>query len=216
MDVLFCLAERKDREYQEHSVHMSFQNAIIEIYDIAICKFREIVDEMGPEDAKKYITDLRDLNSIRAGYKPDRVTYLFNKRFRITKVHNRLTSKDALVNIVEHINARFRELSHMEITKKICFPLEILDEKVKSKWYNLDEYNAENAIQFLEMYIQDRIDELKLKNMETVQGILERNNEDFIAVRFTDSQEFLLNKEIFSIVVSPNTGYNLSLTAPEA
>ena len=89
----------------------------------------------------------------------------------------------------------------------------MLDEKTKSNWYQLDEYNAGEVIEHLEKHIQRRIDELKLEHSEVMQGILERNNEDFIAVRFTDSQEFLLNKDIFAITVTPNTGYNKSLTA---
>ena len=213
MDILYCLSIRKQHEYHEHSVYTSFENALLTIYDMGLSKFSELIEEEGAERAKKYITDLKDLNSIRSDYEPDHVTYLFDKRFRITKIHSLLTSKTAFENIIEHINDRFLHLKHMNTTKKICFPLELLDERTKSKWYQLDEYNAGEVIEHLEKHIQRRIDDLKLHHSEVIQGILERNNEDFIAVRFTDSQEFLLNKEIFAIVVSPNTGYNKSLTS---
>ena len=214
MDTLYCLSVKKHDEYQEHSVYTSFENALVTIYDMGIEKFSRLVEEDGAKVAKKYSEDLKDLNSLRKDYQPDRVTYLFDKRFRITKVKSCLTSKVAFENIIEHINDRFLELKHMRTTKRICFPLQLLDERTKGKWYSMDEYNAGEVIEHIEKHIQRRINELKLENNEVVQGILERNNEDFIAVRFTDSQEFLLNKEIFGIVVSPNTGYELSLTSP--
>lgn len=212
METLYCLSMHKHGEYKEHSVYTSFENALVTVYDIALAKFSKILEEEGPIKAKKYTEDLKDINSIRKGYEPDKVTYLFDKRFRITRVDARLTSKTALENIVEHINLRFHELVHSNSSKRICFPLQIMDERIKSKWYELDEYNAEQVISHLERHIQKRIDELKLMNKEVVQGILERNNEDFVAVRFTDSQEFILNKEIFAIVVSPNTGYDKSFS----
>ena len=214
MDTLYCLSIRKHDEYCEHSVYTSFENALLTIYDIGMSKFSDLIQDEGIEKAKKYVDDLKDLNSIRSGYKPDRVTYLFDKKFRITRIHSLLTSKTAFENIIEHINDRFRILKHALMSKRICFPLELMDEKTKSKWYLLDEFNASEVIDHIERHIQRRIDELKLSGLDVVQGILERNNEDFVAVRFTDSQEFLLNKEIFAIVVSPNTGYNLSLTSP--
>ena len=214
MDSLYCLSIKKHDEYHEHSVYTSFRNALITIYDIGLDKFSLLIGDEGVKRAKKHVIDLKELNSIREDYEPDKVTYLFDKNFRITKIRSLLTSKVAFENIIEHINDRFRELKHMRTEKRICFPLDLLDEKTKSKWYLMDEYNAGEVIQNLERHIQRRIDELKLEHSEVIQGILERNNEDFIAVRFTDSQEFLFNKEIFSIVVSPDTGYNKSLTTP--
>jgi len=214
MDTLYCLSIRTHNEYREHSVYTSFENALISIYDMGLDKFSRIIEDEGAKKAKKYSQDLKDLNSIRTDYEPDNVTYLFDKRFRITKIKSMLTSKTAFENIIKHINDRFLQLSHMRTTKRICFPLELMDERTKGKWYDLDEYNAGEVIDHIEKHIQKRIDELKLQNLEVVQGILEKNNEDFIAVRFTDSQEFLLNKDIFSIVVSPNTGYSHSLSAP--
>ena len=211
METLYCLSIKKHDEYHEHSVYTSFQNALISIYDIGLERFSLLLETQGPERAKKHVKDLKELNSIRTDYEPDKVTYLFDKNFRITKIRSLLTSKVAFENIIGHINDRFRELKNMRTSKKICFPLQILDEKSKSKWYEMDEYNAGEVIQHLEKHIQRRIDELKLEHNEVIQGILERNNEDFIAVRFTDSQEFLLNKDIFAITVSPNTGYNKSL-----
>jgi hypothetical protein len=213
METLYCLSIKKHDEYHEHSVYTSFQNALLTIYDIGLDKLSLLIETEGTKKAKKHVIDLKELNSIRTDYEPDKVTYLFDKKFRITKIHSLLTSKVAFENIIEHINDRFRELKHMRTTKKICFPLDLLDEKTKNKWYLLDEFNAGEVIQHLEKHIQRRIDELKIIHSEVVQGILERNNEDFIAVRFTDSQEFLLNKEIFAIVVSPNTGYTKSLTS---
>lgn len=212
METLYCLSIHHKGEYKEQSVYTSFENALVTVYDIALAKFSKILEEEGSEKSEKYMEDLKDINSIRKGYEPDKVTYLFKKRFRITRVDARLTSKTALENIVEHINLRFHELAHSNTSKRICFPLQIMDERVKTKWYSIDEYNAEQVISHLERHIQKRIDELKLMNKEVVQGILERNNEDFVAVRFTDSQEFILNKDIFAIVVSPNTGYDKSLT----
>lgn len=214
MDTLYCLSIRKHNEYHEHSVYTSFENALITIYDMGVNKLARIIEEEGIEKAKKYTESLKNLNSIRADYKPDHVTYLFDKKFRITKIRSMLTSKIAFENIIEHINDRFLELKHMRTSKRICFPLELMDERIKSKWYLMDEFNASEVINHIERHIQRRIDELKLDNNEVIQGILERNNEDFIAVRFTDSQEFQLNKEIYSIVVSPNTGYSQSLTSP--
>jgi len=214
MDTLYCLSIKKDDEYHEHSVYTSFTNALITLYDIGLNKLRYLIDTEGTEEAKKYISDLKKINSIMSDYEPDTTTYLFEKKFKITKVKSMLTSKTAFQNIIEHINERFSILKHMKTTKKICFPLQILDEKAKNKWYLIDEHNAGNAIEHLEKHIQRRIDEIKLHNKEIVQGILERNNQDFISVRFTDSQEYLLNKEIFSIAVTPNTGYNLSLSSP--
>jgi len=214
MDTLYCLSIRKHNEYHEHSVYTSFENALITIYDMGVNKLARIIEEEGIEKAKKYTESLKNLNSIRTDYKPDHVTYLFDKKFRITKIRSMLTSKIAFENIIEHINDRFLELKHMRTSKRICFPLELMDERIKSKWYLMDEFNASEVINHIERHIQRRIDELKLDNNEVIQGILERNNEDFIAVRFTDSQEFQLNKEIYSIVVSPNTGYSQSLTSP--
>jgi hypothetical protein len=211
METLYCLSMHKHGEYKEHSVYTSFENALVSVYDIALAKFSKILEEEGPAKAKKYIEDLKDINSIRKGYEPDKVTYLFDKRFRITRVQSMLTSKTALENIVAHVNGCFEKLIHMHTSKRICFPLEIMDERIKSAWYLLDEFNAEKVIQHLEAHVQRRIDELKLMNKEVVQGILERNNEDFVAVRFTDSQERILNKDIFAIVLSPNTGYDKSL-----
>ena len=211
MDSLYCLSIKKNNEYQEHSVYTSFNNALTAIYDITLDKFSDLLKNEGLNIAKKHVTDLKNLNSIKSDYKPDRVTYLIDKIFKITRVRNVLTSKVAFENIIEHINKRFIQLKHMHTSKRICFPLNILDEKTKSKWYLLDEFNAGEVIQHLETHIQRRIDELKLDNIEVMQGILERNNEDFIAVRFTDSQEFILNKEIFAIIVSPGTGYTKSL-----
>lgn len=214
MDTLYCLSVKKNDEYCEHSVYTSFENALLTIYDMALNKFSKIVEQEGVEQAENYTQDIKDIKKIRRDYDADKTTYLFDKRFRITRTKNFLTSKVAFENIIEHINDRFLELKHMRTTKRICFPLELLDERTKSKWYSMDEYNAGEVIEHIEKHIQRRINELKLENNEVVQGILERNNQDFIAVRFTDSQEFLLNKEIFAIVVSPNTGYELSLTSP--
>lgn len=211
METLYCLSIKKHDEYQEHSVYTSFQNALITIYDIGLDRFSLLLETGGPEKAKKHVKDLKEINSIRTDYEPDKVTYLFDKKFRITKIRSLLTSKVAFENIIGHINDRFRELKNMRTSKKICFPLQLLDEKAKSQWYRLDEFNAGEVIEHLEKHIQRRIDELKLEHSEVMQGILERNNEDFIAVRFTDSQEFLLNKDIFAITVTPNTGYNKSL-----
>lgn len=211
MDILYCLSVRKDGEYHEHSVHPTFNSALVVIYDMGLQKFKEILKEVGVQESEKFTEDLKDINSIRKGYKPDKVTYLFSKKFRITKTQNLLTSKVAIENIFNHINVRFNELRNMKTSKRICFPLHIFDEKIKNAWYLLDEFNAGEVIENLEQYIQKKIDELKYYNMEVVQGMLERNNKDFIAVRFTDSQEYLLNKEIFGITVSPNTGYDLSL-----
>lgn len=216
MDTLYCLSIRKHEEYHEHSVYTTFENALVAIYDIGVDKFSKIIEYEGIELAKKYSEDLKNINSLRTDYEPDRVTYLFDKKFRITKIRNMLTSKIAFENIIEHINDRFLQLKHTRTTKRICFPLQLIDERTKSKWFRLDQYNADSVIDQLEKHIQRRIDELKLNNMQVVQGILERNNEDFIAVRFTDSQEFRLNKEIFAIVVSPNTGYDVSLTPSES
>ena len=86
-----------------------------------------------------------------------------------------------------------------------------MPEKIKSAWFKIDQYNAPEAIKYLERHIMDKIDEFKVINPNVSQGILEHNNSDFIAVRFTDSQEFLLNKEVFSITLSPGTGYEKSL-----
>lgn len=212
MDVLYCLAMKSGDRYEERSVHPTFNSALISIYDIALIKFRKLLDDLGPEKVKPYMEDLKDINSLRKGYEPDNVTFLFHRKFKITKVKNMLTSKDALINILEHINTRFEVLRNIKTTKKICFPLELLDERVKDRWYEMDQYNAGEVIEHLEIYIQKKIDELKFHNVEVIQGILERNNEDFIAVRFTDSQEYLLNGEIFGITVSPSTGFGLSLT----
>ena len=214
MDVLYCLAEINDQnEYQEHSVYLKFESALVSIYDLALRRFRAIIEELGVYEAKKYTEDLKDIKSIRSDYEPDKVTYLFKKRFRITKVKNYLTNKIAITNILEHINIRFLELHRLNTTKQICFPLEILTERVKNSWYKVDEFNAGETISYLEKHIQGKIDDLKLSNFKVVQGILEKNNTDFIVVRFTDSQSYMLNKDIFSIVVSPETGYNKSLSS---
>lgn len=215
MDDLYCLSLKEEDEYCDHSIYTSFENALVTIYDIALNKFGRILRDLGPEQSTKYIEDLKDINSLRKDYKPDKVTYLFDRRFRITRVKNLLTSKVAFENIINHINQRFVQLKNLKTNKKICFPLEIFDERLKSKWYTMDEYNAGEVIQELEKYVQRKIDLLKLQNIDVIQGILERNNDDFIAVRFTDSQEFLLNKEIFSITISPNTGYDRTLTTSQ-
>jgi hypothetical protein len=214
MDVLYCLAAKNDdNEYEEHSVYLKFESALVTIYDLALKRFQEIMVNMGIKEAEKYKEDLKNINSIRSDYKPDKVTHLFDKRFRITKVKNYLTNKIAITNILEHINTRFLQLRQLHTNKQICFPLEILTERVKNSWYKIDEFNAGETIRYLEKHIQGKIDDLKFSNFKVVQGILERNNDDFISVRFTDSQSFMLNREIFSIVVSPETGFNKSLTS---
>ena len=213
MDVLYCLSEKNDKmgEYKEYGVFYTFESALISIYDLGIYKFNEIMKELGPEHSAKYLEDLKDINSIRKNYEPEKTTYLFNKKFKIVKVKNFLTNKVALKNILEHINVRFMDLSRLKTHRRICFPLHIMTEKIKSAWYKVDSYNAQEAIKYIEKHIQDKIDEFKVINSNVSQGILERNNSDFIAVRFTDSQEFILNTEIFAISVSPNTGYEKSL-----
>lgn len=213
MDLLYCLSEKDSRtdEYIEYGVFNSFESALICIYDMGIHKFHEILKELGPKHSAKYLEDLKDINSIRKNYSPDKVTYLFSKRFKIVEVKNFLTNKIALKNILEHINIRFSELSKVRTKKRICFPLHILSEEVKNHWYKVDQYNAQSVISYLQKHIQDKIDEYKAINPNVTQGILERNNEDFVAIRFTSSQEFMLNDEIFAIVVSPITGYEKSL-----
>lgn len=213
MDVLYCLSEKDDikGEYEDYGVFYTFESALIGIYDLGIYKFHEIMKELGPRHSAKFLEDLKDINSIRQNYEPDRITYLFRKKFKIVQVKNFLTNKIALKNILRHINIRFMELSRIKTNKRICFPLQIMPEKIKSAWFKIDQYNAPEAIKYLEKHIMDKIDEFKVINPNVSQGIMERNNSDFIAVRFTDSQEFLLNKEVFSITLSPGTGYEKSL-----
>ena len=172
MDVLYCLSMKSRNIYEERSVHPTFHSALVSIYDIALIKFRKLLNELGPENSKPYMEDLKELNSLRKDYEPDDVTYLFHRKFKITKVNNMLTSKDALINILEHINTRFEVLHNIKTTKRICFPLELLDERVKDRWYEMDQYNAGEVIEHLEIYIQKKIDELKFHNVEVIQGIL--------------------------------------------
>ena len=84
METLYCLSIKKHDEYQEHSVYTSFQNALITIYDIGLDRFSLLLETGGPEKAKKHVKDLKEINSIRTDYEPDKVTYLFDKKFRIT------------------------------------------------------------------------------------------------------------------------------------
>ena len=213
MDVLYCLSERHGHssEYHEYGVFYTFESALIAIYDLGIHKLRDIVKEIGVKETEKYLEDLKDINSIRKNYEPDKVTYLFNRKFKIVKVDNFLTNKIALKNILEHINIRFIQLGKLKTNKRICFPLNIMSETTKNAWYKIDSYNASETIKYIEKHIRDKIDEFKVINPNVSQGILERNNSDFVAVRFTNSQEFMLNTEIFGIVVSPVTGYDRSL-----
>ena len=212
MEVLYCLSEKDDNnEYKEHGIFNSFESALITIYDNGLYKFNNLMKEIGAHRSEEYLENLKEINTIRKDYTPDDVTYLFSRKFRISRVKSYLTNKTALKNILTHINLRFLELSKVRTNKKICFPLQIMSEKHKRAWFDIDRYNANEVIKYLETHVQNKIDEFKIINPNIQQGILERNNSDFVAVRFTDSQEFIFNKEIFAITLSPISGYEMSL-----
>ena len=215
MDVLYCLSELSGSEYKELSVHATFESCVISVYDIAIKKFILIMDKVGVHESTKYMDDLKDLNTLRHDFKANDITYLFDKRFKITKVKNYISSKHAVKNIIDHIDLRFKALSGIANNREVCFPLNIISEKTKYAWYEIDEHNAEAVIKNLEEYIQQKIDTLKLKNIQVVQGMLGVHTEDFFVVKFTDSQAFLLQDNYFGIVVSPITGFKHSLTSPK-
>lgn len=217
MDTLYCLSrlelneEQGKDEYCEYGVYYTFDSALISIYDSALHKFKEIEDILGEKKSLDYLEDLQKLKSMRGDYNPDKYTYLFNRRFRITRVKNMLTNKIGVTNIIRHIDERFEKLARLA-GKGVCFPIDPITPRVKDEWFRLDQFNAAVVIGYLEKHIQSKIENIKALNNNVVKGILEETTSDFIAVRFVDSQSYILEtKDVFGIVVSPNTGYDKSL-----
>jgi hypothetical protein len=218
MDTLYCLSrleyneEEAEDEYHDFGVYYTFDSALISIYDLALHKFKEIEDMMGKQKSFDYLDDLEKLKSMREDYKPDKITYLFDRRFRITRVKNMLTNKIGITNIIKHIDERFEKLTRLSSGKGVCFPITPISTRIKDDWFRLDQFNAAVVINYLEKHIQGKIENIKVLNDNVVKGILEETTSDFIAVRFVDTQSYILQtKDVFGIVVSPNTGYEKSL-----
>ena len=219
MDTLYCLSmldlneEQSKNVYRDYGVYYTFDSALISIYDLALHKFKEIEDMLGETKSLDYLDDLEDLNTIRDDYEPSKITYLFNRRFRITRVKNMLTNKIGITNIIKHIDERFEKLTKLMSGKGVCFPITPLSAQIKDDWFRLDQFNAATVIDYLEKHIQGKIENIKALNDNVVKGVLEETTSDFIAVRFVDTQSYILQtKDVFGIVVSPNTGYEKSLT----
>jgi hypothetical protein len=218
MDTLYCLSrleyneeEAKDK-YWDYGVYYTFDSALISIHDLALHKFKEIEYMMGEQKSLDYLDDLRKLKSLRDDYEPSKITYLFERRFRITRVKNMLTNKIGITNIIKHIDERFEKLTRLSSGKGVCFPITPISTRIKDDWFRLDQFNAAVVINYLEKHIQGKIENIKVLNDNVVKGILEETTSDFIAVRFVDTQSYILEtKDVFGIVVSPNTGYEKSL-----
>ena len=211
MDTLYCLSildlneEQSNNEYRDYGVYYTFDSALISIYDLVLRRFKK-------KKSLDYLDDVEDLNTLRDDYEPSNITYLFNRRFRITRVKNMLTNKIGITNIIKHIDERFEKLTKLMSGKGVCFPITPLSAQIKDDWLRLDQFNAATVIDYLEKHIQGKIENIKALNDNVVKGVLEETTSDFIAVRFMDTQSYILQtKDIFGIVVSPNTGYEKSL-----
>ena len=68
-------------------------------------------------------------------------------------------------------------------------------------------------LEHLQNYIKNKIEELKRKvNVRT--GFMTENTSDYTVVKFTTSKKFKNCKNVYCIVVSPETGYTTSLSTP--
>jgi hypothetical protein len=213
MDTLYCLSrleynqEEVEDEYCDYGVYCTFDSALISIYDLVLHKF--MLEEKKSLD---YLVDLKKLMSLGEDYEPSKITYLLNRRFRITRVKNMLTNKIGITNILRHIDKRFEVLARLSTGKGICFPITPITALIKDDWFRLDQFNAATVIDYLEKHIQGKIENIKALNDNVVKGVLEQTTSDFVAVRFVDTQSYILQtKDIFAIVVTPITGYEKSL-----
>lgn len=210
MHTLYCLSIKGTEEHV-HAIFGSYKSAIIAIYDIIVRRLKECIEYEGVDNCKRYSDQLKHLNEIRdRDMSEDKVT-LFSI-YTIYKTKNMITSENAFKNIAEHINARFDEIESMSLySRKVCIPHPILTERTKLAWQHMDKHNYESVIEEMENLIYKRIEQLKQRDIPVIQGILRKSDDNFLCVQFCDSQEFMLNKSVYGIVVSPETGSNLSL-----
>ena len=195
-----------------HAIFQSHRAVIMAIYDIVLRRLKERIEMDGIENAHKYTHQLKHLNEIRDRDMEEDSVSLFDGEYEICKAKNMITSESSFKNITEHIRRRFDEIESMTLySRKVCIPYPIITERTKLAWQRIDKDNYEAVIEELENMIYKRIEQLKQRGISVIQGILQKSDDNFVCVKFCDSQEFMLNKNIYGIVVSPETGSNLSL-----
>ena len=190
---MYLISVKHENGYKAHSIYSSFKSMKMAIMDIVVN------DEMLYQELKAYPDE----------HVIEKTTYVLDNNIKIDIVENRITSKIALENIKRHIDVRFANL--LMTPKKICFPRVIIDQKAKESWIVLDGVNYINLIKHLEAYVETKIREIKSKK-NIRYGILNENTPEYTAVKFTDSKQYINNKNTYCIVVSPGTGYTTSLT----
>lgn len=204
MDYLYTLSIKHGyTDFRDASVHATVNSAFFKLYgylrrEVENGKLNRHVTEVD-------IQDLQNMDKDNLFDEYNRLT-LFG-RFRITRIKNLTTAKDAVDAVITTMDQRFEKLcSAVPAGATVCFPTELLTLEARQEWRDCDPVNADSVIKHLEHHIHLKINELSiLHNIDVIRKDCagSRYNPAFFPVSFNNSS----STSFFNIVVSPGGGY---------